>query len=202
MIKYNKLFFFILALLIFFACDLFESYDYYPLTVDNEWEYIGYTFFNTDTIYKNLIIVKVTAKHPTENVYTVKTDTVTYRYLTGDTVKTSSDVRVVEIKDAIVVYSDRGKDTILKYPLKKDNTWKVYFYNDTITYKVIGQEDVTVPSGNYQKVWKISQNWKFRNVNPYFYYADKVGLVKYDLEFTRNDTTFKTWFNLTKATIK
>lgn len=206
MIKYKHLiisFFFIS--LIFFGCSLFENEDYYPLKVGNEWKYEGYTLRGNDTTMRTMTEVKITYKINKEDVFVSSSKTQNYIYPAPlDSVMDSSYVYIVETKDAIISYSDKGRDTILSLPLNKDKSWKQVYAGDTITYTVLEQEDVDVPAGTYKKAWKIEKKYKSNGIefSPYFYYADGVGLIKYHLEYTNADTTYKSWYNLTNVTIK
>ncbi|MEO0091274.1 MAG: hypothetical protein ABIK61_00985 [candidate division WOR-3 bacterium] len=190
--------------LIIIGCGLFGGEDYFPVKVGNIWNYTGYTTYGNDTLYmvqmKNEITEKTTINN--NDAYRQMSYITTYAYMpVPDTFYDTTIHYFVETKDAVLSYgSPFGQpDTALKLPLKKDKTWtQIYTSGDTVTFKVLIQEDVTVPAKTYKNAWKIEQRWSGSTTPTYFWYADGVGMIK-----TYSETgTSKTWFELTSATIK
>lgn len=200
----KSLILFMTVALIIIGCGLFGGEDYFPVKVGNIWNYTGYTTYGTDTLYmvkmKNEITEKTTINN--KDAYREMSYITIYTYMPApDTFYDTTTQYFVETKDAILSYSstnDPEPDTVLKLPLKKDKTWTQITSGDTITFKVLIQEDVTVPAKTYKNAWKIEQRFSGSTTPTYFWYADGVGMVKTLTEYA----TSKTWFELTSATIK
>lgn len=177
------------AVAVFVSCNLFGGgkEDYYPTTVGSKWDYSGYVLRSTatdatpDTIEKINVTVRATKKdklNTGEDVTEMVSTMDVHIYYPMDTTYTGVDTSYIrETENAVLEYGSKSEiepDTILALPLTKDKTWS----NDS--YKVIDQENVTVPAGTYKKAWKIEHTTTEggETYKEYYWFANNIGLAK------------------------
>ena len=174
----------LLPVIVIIGCGLFGGEDYFPLKVDNVWNYEGQVIA-TDTITSTTDTIpikltnKITAKDA-DNFYTLT------RTVTIDTIVSPTDTTFVkETDDAILSYETKTStpDTTLLLPLKENKTWTSRVGTDTIVYTVMVKEDVTVPVKTYKNCWKVKMV-ENGGTPVYLWYADGTGMVQMKVEET------------------
>lgn len=204
---------FLIPLIIIIGCPWFkQEEDYFPLAVNNKWEYsllqTATSAGTTDTMMIGTLQREITGKDKIsdEDVFVLITKDSVRLFDPTDTIIKSIDTAYIrETKDLILTYETKTAtpETTLKLPLKKDKTWTTKLPADTVIYTVKDQEDITVPAGTYKKCWKIERKSKTADVPFNIWLADGTGMVKASAEGTVQGATIKFLIELkTKPTIK
>jgi len=197
----KKLLLLIPIIVLIVGCGGDDVTNYFPLTVDNEWNYdMTMTMTMTDpdtTITKTgAAELDITAETTLDNGTAVFEMFMTMTYddtLIPDFVDTSY---IEETEDYLLQYDTKAStvpdDTMLALPLETGKTWD--------DYEVMGQKNVTVPAGTFNDCWEI------RGVDEdtmYMYVAPNVGMVKMSQKGTEPDTTsYEMLMELKTYTIK
>ncbi len=200
-------------IIIIIGCPWFkQEEDYFPLAVNNKWEYsllqTATSAGTTDTMIIGTFQREITGKDKigNEDVFVIITkDSLRHFDPTDTIIKRIDTAYIRETKDLILTYETKTAtpETTLKLPLKKNKTWTTKLPTDTVIYTVKDQEEITVPAGTYKKCWKIEKKTTIDNVPFNIWLADGTGMVKVFAEATAQGETIKFLIELkTKPTIK
>ncbi len=172
-----------------------EGTVFFPLTVDNEWNYdmtMTETTPSDTTVKTGTQSQEITAETTLDNgttvfeqmfIMTIEIDTFTI-------VDTSIEY-IEETEDFLLVYDDKADtipDTVAALPPEAGKTWNV---DDSTTAAYIGQESVTVPAGTFSNCWKMVHIDSGVTDTTYIYVAENVGPVKMNWIEVEADTIFQ-----------
>ena len=170
--------------------------EYYPLEVGTTWKYSLEQFQNDTQVNKftkmEISVISNEKKdhyfqgvlnrfYPESNVQPYKTLAKQF----SDRIELSRYMQ----KEVFKEFSKAGSDyiTVLMSPLEKDKNWEGrVFQGGTETIKVLGNEDIKVPFGNFSAL-KINHQLKYNNGkedNLYYWYVKNIGVVKMYEEIT------------------
>ena len=194
----KKLLLLIPLVVLIVGCGDEEGNVFFPLTVDNEWNY-DMTMTRTDpdtTITKTgTVELEITAETTLDNDTEVFEMIMTMTF--DDTlIPGFADTSYCEeTEDYVLIYDAKADtvpdDTMLVLPLETGKTWG--------DCEVIGQENITVPAGTFNDCWKI------REVDEdtlYMYMALDIGMVKWTQSEIDADTTMDMRWELETYTVK
>lgn len=163
--------------------------DYYPLSIGSTWNMEGYVLLGTtaaslDTIQTTTSQTKVEKQTQLsgggdafEVVYRA---TIHVRFPIETTYAVCDTSYVQETSTALLSYSDPGDtapDTMAVFPMSAGKTWHV---SPNTTAEAVGQEDLTVRAGSFQKVWKIKYSTTdgSETFDMFMFFANHVGHVR------------------------
>lgn len=198
----------LVPVLIIVGCGLFGGEDYFPLKVGNIWKYEGTAKYDTTTVGTLTAKMEITGTDQIggKDVFVSVVNMTFIALNPPDTTDVIDTSYIKEAKDTILSYSTKTDSTpeiTALLPLKKDLTWTQIAGGDTMHYKVLLQENVTVPAKEYKNCWKIQVIHNSDSGTPtYAWYADGTSLVKRSWEETSGTTTITCLLQLTEATIK
>lgn len=194
----KKLLLLIPIIVLIIGCGGDDVTNYFPLTVDNEWNYdMSMTRTDPDTTITETgtVELEITAETTLDNGTEVFEMIMTMTF--EDTLMPGfADTSYVEeTEDYLFSYSNKSDtapdDTMLALPLETGKTWA--------DCEVMGQENVTVPAGTFNDCWKI------REVDEdtlYMYMALDIGMVKWTQSEIDADTTMDMLWELETYTVK
>lgn len=162
--------------------------NYYPLTVDNEWNYdmTMTEIIVIDTVTSDTTVVtgtnasEITAETTLDNGTEVFEMIMTMTFDNTLIPGFADTSYVKETEDYLLSYSnksDTAPDTMLALPLETGKTWA--------DYEVMGQENITVPAGTFNDCWEIRE---VDEDTVYMYVALDIGMVKWTQSETEADT--------------
>lgn len=139
----------------------------FPLTVGNEWRYLFYY----DDHYQYSILNKI------KDIDTMQDGTQAYALYTYTPIIHESVTYYYDTGTNIYVYqTERDNPSLfLQLPLELNKSWSSGDPFSSVSYQVVGQEEVTVPAGTFQ-TWKVEVNDVV--FHRFIYFADGVGYVQ------------------------
>lgn len=200
---------------IFLSCNLFPtSTDYYPLAIGNTWNWFYYTVMSSgidappDTVETGNFVSQATRNEKLASgedvVELVKTGTVTIHYPRETTYTITDTCYVRELSNLVLSYESKNDvepETTLVLPLTAGKAWRI---TGSVMATAIGQEDVTVRAGTYRDAWKIrlSDVSGGDTFSMFYWYANRVGSVKYHMETMAGSYNFIYHGELVSAIIR
>jgi hypothetical protein len=207
----KKLLLLIPIIVLIIGCGGDDGTNYFPLTVDNEWNYdmTITTIIVIDTVTSDTTVLtgtqnqEITAETVLDNGTAVFEETMimTMEIDTLTTIVDTSIFYIEETEDYLLGYdtkADTIPDTVAVLPPETGKTWNV---DDSTTAEYIGQESVTVPAGTFSNCWKMVQV-ESTNDTTWIYLAENVGPVKINWTDIETDTTNTMLMELETYTIK
>jgi hypothetical protein len=139
----------------------------FPLAVGNEWRYVYYN----DDHYQYTVLNKIKA------VQTMQDGNQAYALYTYTPIIHESVVYYCDSGESIYVYqTETDKPSLfLQLPLELNKTWNSGDPFSSVSYQVVGQEEVTVPAGTFQ-TWKVEVNDVV--FHRFIYFTEGVGQVQ------------------------
>ena len=154
-----------------------EGTVFFPLSVDNEW---NYDMTMTETTPSDTTVVTGTQSQEITAATTLDDGTAVFEQtmiVTIGTIVDTSIEYIEETEDYLLAYdtkADTMPDTVAALPPEVGKTWNV---DDNTTAEYIGQESVTVPAGTFSDCWKMV-HIESTNDTTWIYVAENVGPVK------------------------
>ncbi len=199
----------------FLSCDVFGGKpDYFPISIGSTWNWFSCVVLASgtdappDTLQVGNMTTKATRNEKLASgedvVELVKVGVFTNRYPRESTYTIYDTCYVRELSNMILSYDskdDAEPETTLALPLAAGKTWRV---TQELFAKALLQEDVTVRAGSYQNAWKIemSEASGADTFRMFYWYANKVGNIKYHSEQDVGTSTFIYHGELVSAIIK
>lgn len=181
--------------------------DIFPMTVGSVWNMdalatVGPAVASLDTFQTGTVVVTAAEKATLatgEEVVKFTTDVTIHQRMPESTYTIATHSYYREDGGWILSYAaldDSTADTTLVANPSVGRTWR----QGAATAEVVGQEEITVPAGNYRNAWKVKVTGS-GNVM-FYWYAAGVGMIRWYLESEELGVKWTNNAELTSATIK